>query len=113
MPIETQILLAGLIFAVGLLYSMVGHAGASGYLAVLVLGGFAQEELRTTALVLNILVAAIGTAQFAHAKHFDLRLFWPFALGSVPFAFFGGRLKLPPEYYSFALGVVLLFSAVR
>lgn len=104
---------AALIFAAALLYSAVGHAGASGYLAVMAFLGTAPSEMRPTALVLNLLVATIGTAQFARAGHFRWPLFWPFALGSIPAAFIGGRLALSGNWYRAVVGVVLLLSAVR
>jgi uncharacterized protein len=41
------------------------------------------------------------------------RLFWPFALLSVPAAFVGGGLKLPAPVWQMMIGAVLLFSAAR
>src|SRR5659263_328531 len=79
-----------LIFAAGLLYSSVGHAGASGYLAAMALFGLAPDVMKPTALVLNILVALIATVQFRRAGFFSWRIFWPFAVSSIPFAFIGG-----------------------
>jgi uncharacterized membrane protein YfcA len=113
MPTETVVILAALILVVGFLYSSVGHAGASGYLAVMAIMGVAPGVMKPTALVLNILVATIGTIQFWRAGHFDWRLFWPFAVGSIPLAWLGGRIQLPPEVYKTFIGVVLLFSAWR
>lgn len=106
-------LLAAAIFVVALLYSSVGHAGASGYIAVLTLGGFGVEVIRPTALTLNILVAALGFIQWWRAGHFSWSLFWPFALLSVPAAFFGGWLHVPADYLRMLIGVVLWFSAWR
>src|SRR5438067_1425932 len=105
-----------LFFAVGIiafLYSSVGHAGASGYIAVMALWGLAPNVIRPTALLLNILVASIGAFQFWRARHFSWKLFWPFALLSVPTAYFGGYLQLPASVLKIVIGVVLLFSAVR
>src|SRR2546422_9883577 len=79
--------------AIAFLYSSVGHAGASGYIAVMTLWGIAPTVIRPTALVLNILVASIGTFQFWRAGHFSWNLFWPFALLSIPAAYFGGHLQ--------------------
>src|ERR1700716_3780572 len=90
--------LTWLFLAVGViafLYSSVGHAGASGYIAVMALWGLSPPEIRPTALILNILVAAIAAYQFWDAGHFSWRLFWPFALLSVPAAYLGGYLQLP------------------
>lgn len=101
------------LFAVAVLYSSVGHAGASGYLAVLALVGLAPEAMKPTALVLNLVVAAVGAIQFTRAGHFAWRTFWPFALGSIPAAWLGGAMKLPVASYKAIVGVVLLVSAIR
>ena len=105
-----------LFLAVGViafLYSSVGHAGASGYIAVMALWGLAPTVIRPTALVLNILVATIGAFQFWRAGHFDWKLFWPFALLSIPAAYVGGYLQLSAAVLKILIGVVLLFSAGR
>jgi len=101
------------IAVVALLYSSVGHAGASGYIATMTLLGFAPATIKPTALVLNILVATIGTFQFMRAGHFSWRLFWPFAILAAPAAFLGGYLKLPTEAFKMLVGIVLLLSAIR
>ena len=62
--------LASAIGLVALLYSTVGHAGASGYIAVLTLFGCAAGAIKPTALMLNILVAAVGAWQYHRAGHF-------------------------------------------
>jgi uncharacterized protein len=101
------------IAVVAFLSSSVGHAGASGYIAVMTLFGIAAATIRPTALILNILVATIGSLQFWRAGHFRWRLFWPFALLSVPAAYLGGYLQLPVRLLRILIGLVLLFSAVR
>jgi uncharacterized protein len=106
-------LLAAAVFLVALLYSSVGHAGASGYIAVMTLFGLSPQVIKPTALALNILVASLGSWQFYRARHFSWSLFWPFALLSVPLAFVGGYLNLPTRVFKVLVGIVLLFSAVR
>ncbi|MFA7388470.1 MAG: TSUP family transporter, partial [Thiohalobacteraceae bacterium] len=93
MPLD-DIILTALILVAALLYSSVGHAGASGYLAAMALIGVAPEVMRPTALTLNILVAVIATTKYYRAGAFSWRLFWPFALASMPFAYLGGALTL-------------------
>ena len=110
---ESIALLAVAVLVVAALYASVGHAGASGYIAVMSLLGMAPDEIKPTALVLNIVVASIGTWQFWRAGHFSWALFWPFALLSVPAAFVGGYLVLPNDALRILLGVVLLLSAAR
>lgn len=106
-------ILTAAVFAVAVLYSSVGHAGASGYIAVMSLLSVAPAEIKPIALALNILVASIGTFQFWRAGHFSWQLFWPFALLSVPFAFIGGYLNLPTQVFKILVGIVLLLSAVQ
>ncbi len=106
-------LTAAAIALVAFLYSSVGHAGASGYIAAMTLLGFAAPTIRPTALLLNVLVAMIGAVQFGRAGYFSWRLFWPFAVLSVPAAFLGGYVKLPNSVFKAVVGVFLLLSAVR
>src|SRR5260221_14418665 len=107
------VLLAILIFIIALLYSTVGHAGASGYIAAMALFGMAPMVMKPTALTLNIIVALIGTIRFYRAGFFSWRTFWPLALASIPASFIGGSLTLPDSIYKSVVGVVLLYSAVR
>lgn len=108
-----DILLVALLFVVALLYSSVGHAGASGYLAVLAFFGLQQAVAKPTALALNILVATITVAQFARAGHFSWRLLLPFLAGSMPFAFYGGSITLPDYGYKLVVAFALMVASYR
>ena len=99
--------------AVAFSYASVGHAGASGYIAVLALAGLPASEIRAIALVLNVLVASVGTLQFIAAGHFRRDVFLPLALASVPAALVGGAVTLPAALLRQLIGAVLLFSAWR
>lgn len=101
------------VFVIAALYSSVGHAGASGYIAVMSLLSMSPLMIKPTALSLNILVASITTWQFYRAGHFSWKLFWPFAILAVPMAFVGGHLALPTHVFKIVLGLVLIFSASR
>ena len=105
------LVIALLFLATAALYASVGHAGASGYLAVMGLFGFAPAVMKPTALSLNILVALVATVQFTRAGLFSWGLFWPFAIASVPAAYAGGALTLPVRGYRILVGVVLLYAA--
>lgn len=113
MPEQQLLLLTLGILAVALLYSSVGHAGASGYIAVMSLLGLAPQVIKPTALILNIIVASIASFQFYRAGHFSWQLFWPFALLAIPFAFLGGYVHLPARIFQIFVGIVLLLSALR
>lgn len=103
---------AALFFIVATLYSSVGHAGASGYIASMALLGFAPEQLRPTALALNLLVGGIGLFRFWRGGQVKWRNVLPFVLASAPAAFFAAQIKLPKETYSTLLGIVLVVAAI-
>jgi uncharacterized protein len=107
----TNIIVGILISLAALLYSSVGHAGASGYLAVMALCGLSAAVMKPTALALNILVATMATVKFYRAGCFSWSLYWPFAQPSIPTAFTGGAVTLPDHIYKPAVGVTLLLAA--
>lgn len=109
---EAGLLLALLFFAVAALYSSVGHAGASGYIAAMALLGFAPEQMRPTALALNLLVGGIGLLRFWRGGFVRWRNVLPFVLASAPAAYVAARIQLPTQAYSLLLGLVLLVAAV-
>lgn len=104
--------LAILFFGVAALYSSVGHAGASGYLAAMALLGFAPEQMRPTALALNILVGGIGLWRFNKAALVPWRKVLPFVLASIPAAYLAAQWKIPKESYNAILAAVLLIAAI-
>lgn len=108
-----DLLLAACMFLGAVLYTSVGHAGASSYLALMALFGVPHATMRPTALVLNILAASLASFRYTRAGLFRWRALWPFLLGAVPFAFFGGSLQLPGEVYRPLVGAVLWISAAR
>jgi hypothetical protein len=105
--------LGTLFFVAAVLYSSVGHAGASGYLTAMALIGLAPGIMKPTALVLNIVVGVIALVRFSRASFFSWPLLWPFALGSVPFAFLGGAVQLPGHWYRILVGTILFLAAAR
>ena len=94
------VLLAAVFFGIAVLYSSVGNAGASGYLAATALAGMAPDVMKPTALLLNIIVSAIATVRFQRAGYFSGKIFWPFTVNSVPFALVGGAVSVPSALYS-------------
>lgn len=108
--LDASFLIAFLIGLVAMLYASVGHAGASGYLAVMALVGIAPVEMKPTALVLNIVVSLIAVVQYYRAGAFSWRIFLPLALTSIPAAYLGGYLNLPAHWYRPIIGVVLIYA---
>lgn len=95
------------------LYAAVGHGGASGYTAILVLAGFSQVLIRPVALELNLLVSALAAFHFFRAGHFRGPLFLRLTVLSVPMAFLGSQAMLPDRLYKILLACCLLISVVR
>ena len=105
-----------LLMAIGLmavLYSSVGHGGASGYLAAMALWGLLPEEMRPAALLMNIVVTSWLLYRFQPYKLIPYKLFWPLVIASTPLAFVGGLIKIDAEAYRLLVGVMLLLAAVR
>ncbi len=98
---------------VAFLYASVGHAGASGYLAVLALAGFSGSVIKPIALILNVAVASVGSWQFIRAGYLRWRTFWPLVVLSVPAAYLGGSLMLPILWFNRLVGLVLVVSSIR
>ena len=110
--LNTPLLLV-ILAIVAFLYASVGHGGASGYLAIMSLFAFPITFMKPTALVLNILVSGISFYFYYREKKFEWKLFYPFAITSIPFSFLGGFLKVETHLYKIILGTVLLFAVVR
>ncbi|TXB66774.1 sulfite exporter TauE/SafE family protein [Vicingus serpentipes] len=98
---------------VAFMYSSVGHGGASGYLAMMALFGFAPESMKPTALLLNLFVAAISFVHYTKAGHFNKKLFLVFAFASIPMAFIGGMIEVDASFYKKILAVLLVFAIFR
>ena len=102
-----------LLALVAFLYSSVGHGGASGYLAIMAIFGVAPQMMKSSALVMNLCVSAISFIGFYKAGHFRWKLFFPFAVASVPMAFLGGTVALSDSIYKKVLAVCILVSIAR
>lgn len=110
--IET-LLIATLLLLAALLYSSVGHGGASGYIAAMSLLGVAPAVMKPTALALNILVSSVAVFKFYRAGSFSWQLFIPLAVTAIPMAYIGGAITLPVHWYKPLVGAVLLYAAWR
>ncbi len=111
MDLQTIILLCLSFLLISFLYSSVGHAGASGYLAVMALTSIPIDAIKPVSLVLNILVSFIASYNFLKAGCFDRKVFVAFAITSIPMAFFGGYLKIDPHWFKVFAGIFLVVAA--
>lgn len=97
---------------VAMLYSSVGHGGASGYLALLSMTSLAGRPASTLALGMNLGVSGISFIAYQRAKHFDFSLLWPFLVGSIPMAYVGGTLKVPGSLHKILIAAALTAAAL-
>ena len=112
MSLEQLIISAILFFLVATLYSSVGHAGASGYLAIMSFMSFSSTIIKPTSLVLNILVSLIASYKYIREKYYKWEVFWPFVITSMPFAFIGGYLNLDEKIFKLIAGIFLIISSI-
>jgi hypothetical protein len=112
MSTETLILAFFLFLIISIFYSSVGHAGASGYLAIMALLSFAPETIKPTSLILNIIVASIASAKYLKAGFFDKKIFYSFILTSLPAAFIGGYVHISPGYFKLLAGIFLILASI-
>ncbi|WP_316767090.1 sulfite exporter TauE/SafE family protein [Pedobacter frigiditerrae] len=110
---ESFILFYILLFVVAFLYASVGHGGASGYLALMAIFAISPAIMKPTALLLNLFVSSTSFIQFYRGGHFKWKLFWPFALASIPLSFVGGLMAIESSLYKKILGVLLLIPVIR
>lgn len=102
-----------LLFIVAFFYSSVGHGGASGYIAVLSLLGVSTLLIKPSALLLNVFVAGISFYQYYRSGLFRWKLFYPFAILSVPMAYVGSFINLNGNLYKQLLGSCLILAVLR
>jgi len=94
------------------LYTSVGHAGASIYIAIMTLFNIPSAVIKPTALVMNIFIASLTSWRFIRKGFFDFNVLLPIALGAIPFAFLGGYINAPSHIYKSIVGIILLISAI-
>jgi hypothetical protein len=106
-------LLAAIFALVAFFYASVGLGGGSSYTALLALAGASTAAIPLVSLTLNLVVTTIGSAVFLFRGHGRLRLIAPFLVSSIPMAYLGGGLHLPPRLFYLVLMLSLAFAALR
>ncbi|SNR58708.1 sulfite exporter TauE/SafE family protein [Flavobacterium sp. ov086] len=110
---ENILLFSIALVVIAFLYSSVGHGGASGYLALMTIFAFPISVMKPSALLLNLFVSSISFFFYYKMNYFKPKLFYPFAITSIPAAFIGGFITLDNTIYKIILGIVLVFAALR
>lgn len=106
-----QASLAVIIAAIALLYATVGQAGGTAFLAVMAFASVPPEQMRPTALLLNIVAAGYATVWLQRAGAIDWRLLGRLLAAALPAAFAGGLVVLDGGLYLGLTGVLLLIAA--
>ena len=108
------VLLCALFLGVATLYTSVGHAGASGYIAAMALLGLAPDIMKPTALTLNIIVASLASYRWTRGgRDLAWRSLLPLVAGSIPAAFLGGAFQLSDVHYRLLVGLILLAAGLK
>jgi uncharacterized membrane protein YfcA len=100
------------IFIISTIYASVGQAGASGFIAIMVLFDLAATTIKPTALILNVLVSLVVMWQFRRAGFLSWKKLWPFAITSMPSAFIGGYVTLASNLFNGVLGSLLVIASI-
>ena len=103
-------ILSILFFVTALIYSSVGFGGGSTYLALLLLWGVPYHIFPIIALACNIIVVSGNSFNYTRAGNLNLKLLFPYLLGSIPFAFLGGTVQIEKELFEIILFFVLAIS---
>jgi uncharacterized membrane protein YfcA len=109
----TNLIIALCLLLGAVLYTSVGHAGSSAYIAIMTLFNLESTVIKPTALTLNIAVSAYASWKYIRNKLFDKKLFLVLSAGAIPAAFIGGHINLPSEIYKPIIGVLLILSGLR
>ena len=107
-----MIILSILFFITAILYSSVGFGGGSTYLALLLIWEIPYYIFPVIALLCNIIVVSGNSINYIRAGNYNFKLLLPFLVGSIPFAFFGGTLKIEKDVFEVLLFVVLLIAGL-
>ena len=112
LTVQNSSFLLILITVMAVLYSSVGHGGASGYLVAMAFFNLSPDIMRPAALIMNIFVASLVLWHLSRERIFNWRLFLPIAIGSIPFAILGGGITLDESHYKWLIGCLLVLAAV-
>ena len=99
-------------FITAILYSSVGFGGGSTYLALLLIWDIPYYIFPIIALLCNIIVVSGNSFNYVRAGNHNFKLLVPFLIGSIPFAFFGGTLKIEKDIFEILLFFVLSIAGI-
>ena len=102
---------------IAFLYSIVGHAGASGYIACMVIFDKPVSLIKPTALILNLAASTLNSIRFCGDGHLKKNIFFnfliPILLVSIPSTIVGGNLNITDTLLRYFLSLILFLSGIR
>ena len=111
---SAEVLLPLAFFCIALVYSSVGFAGGSSYLALLALPffGLLPEVIRPVGLFCNLIVSGGAAVIYLRRLQLPFREWWTYVLPGIPMAFVGGWWKLSDEVFFILLAGTLMVASV-
>ena len=102
---------------IAFLYSIVGHAGASGYIACMVIFDKPVSLIKPTALILNLAASTLNSIRFCGDGHLKknilVNFLIPILLVSIPSTIVGGNLNITDTLLRYFLSLILFLSGIR
>ena len=94
-------------------YSSVGFAGGSTYLALLTLWGLPLTVIPALALTCNIVVSSGNSIKYLRSGLLRLRLLVPHCALAIPCAYLGGRMDIDKSTFQILIAASLLIAALN
>ncbi|MDA9813549.1 sulfite exporter TauE/SafE family protein [Candidatus Pelagibacter sp.] len=107
-----MIILSIFFLITSILYSSVGFGGGSTYLALMLIWEIPFFIIPILALCCNIIVVSGNSINYVRSGNFNLKLLFPYLLGSIPFAFFGASISISKELFEITLFVILSIAGI-
>ena len=107
-----MIILTIFFFITAILYSSIGFGGGSTYLALMLIWDIPYYIFPILALFCNIIVVSGNSLNFIRTKNINIKLLFPYLIGSIPFAFFGASISIEKNLFELLLFVVLMMAGM-
>jgi len=107
-----MIILTIFFFITAILYSSIGFGGGSTYLALMLIWDVPYYIFPIIALFCNIIVVSGNSVNFVRTKNINIKLLFPYLIGSIPFAFFGASVSIEKNLFETLLFLILMVAGI-
>ena len=107
-----MIILTIFFFITAILYSSIGFGGGSTYLALMLIWDVPYYIFPIIALFCNIIVVSGNSVNFVRTKNINIKLLFPYLIGSIPFAFFGASISIEKNLFETLLFFILMVAGI-